>query len=174
MENEKFGLYNEAPVIRTVSGRFVNVFEPKPDMFCIEDIAHALSHQCRFGGHLPNFYSVAQHSFITSQLVEEKDQVTALMHDASEAYLLDVPRPIKLQLANYKEIENGLMVMLAEVFQFQWPLPESVKKADEEMLVTEWNELMLGNKGEKPVIKLSKTREFDKDRFIRAFNYYKA
>lgn len=130
--------------IRTVSGRYINVFEPTPEMICIEDIAHALSMQPRFGGHLPTFYSVAQHSVLVSELVDSA-KLTALMHDASEAYLLDVPRPIKLRLANYKEIENGLMEVLAGIFSFAWPLPVNVKAADEEMLQWEWDNLMLGS-----------------------------
>ena len=133
--------------IRTYSGKYVNVFDPKPEMFCIEDIAHALSHQCRFGGHLPGFYSVADHSLNCFFLItEKKHALAALMHDASEAYLLDIPRPIKQQLANYKEIEHNLMTVLAEVFGFEYPLHPDVKAVDERMLQYEWDCLMLGKR----------------------------
>lgn len=129
--------------IRTFTGKYVNVFEPISEMFDIEDIAHALSNQCRFGGHLPEYYSVAQHCVLVASVVPEQYALQGLLHDASEAYLLDVPRPIKQGLTNYKEIENGLMTVLAERFRFQWPLNEHVKKADEEMLQLEWDEIML-------------------------------
>lgn len=131
--------------IRTVSGIYMNVFQPTIDMICIEDIAHALSMQCRFGGHLPVFYSVAQHSVMVSLLVSEESALAALLHDASEAYLLDVPRPIKQKLTNYKAIEETLMHLIAEKFGFEYPLSEDVKSKDELMLEREWCEIMIGN-----------------------------
>lgn len=140
----EYGLYNDEPVIRTFSGKWMNVFELDESMICIEDIAHALSNQCRFGGHLPKFYSVAQHSIMCSVIVPQEHKLAALMHDASEAYLLDVPRPIKKCLLNYAEIENDLMSMIAYKYGFQWPLHNDVKHADELMLQKEWNELVLG------------------------------
>lgn len=139
-----YGLYNTDPVIRTFTGKYVNVFEPKEEMFCIEDIAHALSNQCRFGGHLPKFYSVAQHSYMCASIADTKDAYDCLMHDASEAYLLDIPTPIKSKLAGYKEIEHNLMLVLAEVFGFTYPLSAEVKNADKKMLELEWELLMLG------------------------------
>jgi hypothetical protein len=132
--------------IRTFTGIYMNVFEPTLDMICIEDIAHALSNQCRFGGHLPEFYSVAQHSLLCCGLAEEEYQLQALLHDASEAYLLDIPRPVKQGLSNYKEIENKLMLLIASKFGFQYPLDQQVKLIDEEMLKIEWHGLMLSRK----------------------------
>jgi len=129
--------------IRTFSGQYVNVFEPDPEKINIIDIAHALSMQCRFGGHLPNFYSVAQHSIVVASIVSKEHKIAALLHDASEAYLMDIPRPIKIRLANYKEIEDGLMKVIAEKFGFEYPLSEDVKEADEKRLKIEWNCCML-------------------------------
>lgn len=131
--------------IRTFTGIYMNVFEPTIDMICIEDIAHALSNQCRFGGHLPEFYSVAQHSLLCSQLVSDKYKLQALLHDASEAYLLDIPSPIKRSLSNYKEIEDKLMLLIAEKFGFNYPLEKPVKNIDKKLLELEWNTLMLRN-----------------------------
>jgi hypothetical protein len=165
---KNYGLYNEEPVIRTFSGIFVNVFDLTPEMICIEDIAHALSHQCRFGGHLPKFYSVAQHSVLCCMLVEEQHKLAALMHDASEAYLLDVPRPIKKKLANYKEIEDVLMNVIAKKFGFLWPMHEQVAKADETMLLKEWEEIMLGNQSELICYQPSQA----KANFLTKFNMY--
>jgi len=129
--------------IRTYTGIYINVFEPTIDMINIEDIAHALSHQCRFGGHLPQFYSVAQHSYLCAGLASNEDKLQALLHDASEAYLMDIPRPIKQGLTNYKEIEDRLMHLIAGKFGFDYPLSHPVKEIDEYMLQWEWNSLML-------------------------------
>lgn len=130
--------------IRTVSGQYINVFDPNPDTIIIEDIAHALSMQCRFGGHLPGFYSVAEHSYGCALRVPDEYKLAALMHDASEAYLLDIPRPIKNRLSNYKDIEERLMQMIAYKFGFAWPMPKEVKEMDEYMLKFEWGAYMLG------------------------------
>jgi hypothetical protein len=139
----EYGLYNDDPVIRTFSGTWFNAFEPTPEMINIEDIAHALSHQCRFGGHLPRFFSVAQHSVMATFMVQDEDRLAALLHDASEAYLVDIPRPIKNKLSNYKEIEDRVMNVISRKYGFAWPLVEDVKKADEAMLHKEWYDIML-------------------------------
>jgi hypothetical protein len=131
--------------IRTFSGLYINPCEPDPILIDIEDIAHALSMQPRFGGHLPVFYSVAQHCVLAAEYVNEERKLAALLHDASEAYLIDVPRPVKRQLHNYKEVEDKLMAVISAKFGFQWPLHEDVKRADEIMLRDEWEGLMLQN-----------------------------
>lgn len=131
--------------IRTNSGIYVNVFEPTPDMICIEDIAHSLSHQCRFAGHLQTFYSVAQHSLFCARAVDTNYKLAALLHDASEAYLVDIPTPIKRRLANYKEIEDKLMGIISEKFGFEYPLHKVVKDVDAYALQTEWDNLMVQN-----------------------------
>lgn len=158
--------------IRTFTGIYMNVFEPTLEMICIEDIAHALSNQCRFGGHLPEFYSVAQHSLNCSYLMDNKElKLAALLHDASEAYLLDIPRPIKQGLSNYKKIEDGLMRLIAEKFGFEYPLHPEVKKIDETMLQAEWDCLMLN----KDTWQFETKDEWQtrKD-FLSMFKYYSA
>lgn len=131
--------------IRTISGKYVNVFEPDPETITIEDIAHALSNQCRFGGHLPRFYSVAQHSVLCWEIADELDKFDALMHDASEAYLLDIPKPIKVELADYNRIEDNLMRLIANKFGFNYPKSHGVEKVDHILLEWEWNVIMLEN-----------------------------
>ncbi len=133
--------------IRTFTGKYINVFNPDPELICIEDIAHSLSNQCRFGGHLPEFYSVAQHSFYCASWVAKEHKLAALLHDASEAYLLDIPSPVKAGLSNYKEIEDQLMQLIAEKFGFKYPLDDEVKNIDKELLQLEWEQLMLRKKG---------------------------
>lgn len=152
--------------IRTFTGIYMNVFEPTLEMICVEDIAHALSMQCRFGGHLPTFYSVAEHSWYCSQLVKDEHKLAALLHDASEAYLLDIPSPIKNRLTNYKEIEDTLMNLIAEKFGFDYPLHNDIKMADAMALVTEWNCLML--KKETPFLAGLDNKKA-KEQFLRTF-----
>lgn len=156
--------------IRTYSGIYMNVFEPTMDMLSIIDIAHALSQQCRFGGHLEHFYSVAEHSLYCSYLIkDERLKFAALLHDASEAYLLDIPSPIKKKLSNYKEIEHNLMLLIAEKFGFQYPLHDEVKKIDEIMLQIEWDCLML----KKQPFPLKRKNQYEiKNDFISIAKYY--
>lgn len=130
------------PSIQARSGRYINFVAPDPNVFCIHDIAHALSHTCRFGGHTRDFYSVAQHSVLVSYLVPENDQFAALMHDAAEAYVGDVPTPLKQLLPEYKAIEKRIEACLFERFGLYDGMPVSVKKADLIMLATEQRDLM--------------------------------
>src|ERR1700757_1336901 len=81
--------------IQTFSGKRFSLLEPQPDQICIEDIAHALSLQARFTGHVKYHYSVAQHCWYASQIVAPEFALEALMHDASEAYIGDMSRPMK-------------------------------------------------------------------------------
>jgi 5'-deoxynucleotidase YfbR-like HD superfamily hydrolase len=81
--------------IQTYQGGCFEPFNPHPDQIHIRDIAHALALTCRFTGHCLDFYSVAQHSVMVSQIVSHKHALAGLLHDASEAYLTDVASPIK-------------------------------------------------------------------------------
>lgn len=156
--------------IRTVTGIYVDIVNPTPEMFCIEDIAHSLSHQCRFGGHIPKFFSVAQHSYNVSKQVPAKHQMAALMHDAAEAYVLDMPRPIKWQLTNYKAIENNLMYIIAEKFGFEYPLANEIKKADELALEFEWNNLVIRQSEVVTAMLPEVAKRFFLDRFYTILN----
>ena len=154
--------------IRTFTGKYFNPCKPDADLICIEDIAHALSMQPRFGGHLPVFYSVAQHCIKVAELVDTDLKLAALLHDASEAYLIDVPRPVKEQLSNYKKIENTLMAVISGKFGFDWPLHDDIKEADEIRLEREWEVYMLNSD---PLLWV-KPMSFEaaKRVFIQAFN----
>jgi uncharacterized protein len=132
------------PYLQTVSGRFVNPFDPDPAQLDINDIARALANVCRFGGHCRSFYSVAQHSVIVSELVEERggdveDVFAALMHDATEAYLGDMPHPIKHRSplgAQFKKAEDQLEQVLNARFNIKAGVKE-IKRADRALLATE-------------------------------------
>jgi hypothetical protein len=113
------------------------------DMIMIDDIAHALSQQCRFGGHLPEYYSVAQHSVIISYIVPDHLKMAALLHDAAEAYVLDIPRPIKVNLPGYKEMEERILKLIFQKFDLDYALMQEIKAFDDSMLDMEWSVLFL-------------------------------
>lgn len=129
--------------IRTFTGKYVNVFDIDPELICIEDIAHGLSMQCRFGGHTSVFYSVAEHCINVSLMCAYGHELAGLLHDASEAYLLDIPRPIKQNLPKYYEAEDNLMRVISKKFGFEYPLSKEVKQCDEIALKYEWENIVL-------------------------------
>lgn len=133
--------------IRLFSGKYFNPLEPDIDLIDIQDIAHGLSMQCRFGGHTSVFYSVAEHCVNVSQKVDRGHELAGLLHDASEAYLMDIPRPIKNNLIGYKEAEDKLMRMIAERYGFEYPLHKNVKQCDESALQYEWENIVLKTPG---------------------------
>jgi len=125
----------------TISGTFFDFLEPKPEQIHIEDIAHALSLTCRFSGHVTEFYSVAEHCVRVSQICEPDDYLWGLLHDASEAYLTDIPTPIKHELPRYKEMERTVQATIIRRFKLPQTEPESVRRADKIMLATEGRDL---------------------------------
>lgn len=128
--------------IQTFSGRAVTVDNPKVEDIDIVDIAHALSNQCRYGGHAHFFYSVAEHSLLVSELVPEYMALEALLHDASEAYMVDVPRPVKMLLSDYKTLENRLHEVIAAKFGTNFPHDPEVKRMDDAILFVERDRLL--------------------------------
>lgn len=135
--------------ICTASGRQVRPLALSPDQIAIEDVAAALSKQCRFGGHCRAFYSVAQHSVHVAALLEGEGPEAALaglLHDASEAYLVDLPGPIKHapEMEGYRAAEERLNDAVATAFKLPRPAPASVKAADQAMLAAELRDLMPG------------------------------
>lgn len=121
----------------TFTGRAFWPLDPRPEDIAIEDIAAALSKLCRFGGHTVKFYSVAEHLVHCASKAPAGFGKAALMHDASEAYLSDVIRPIKAHLTNYKDIETNLERVIAEKFGLPWPMPREVKALDEAIIADE-------------------------------------
>jgi len=132
------------PYIQTLSGRRVNPFDASPGDIDPADIATALSNLCRFGGHSSAFYSVAQHSAIVADLLERDgaapdELMAALLHDAAEAYLGDLPHPIKHRSelgAHFKAAEKEL----EQVIQRRFELPDAagrIKAIDRALLATE-------------------------------------
>lgn len=116
--------------------------DPRAEEVRLEDIAHSLSLLCRFGGHCNRFYSVAEHSVHVSRLVSPEAALWGLLHDASEAYVIDLPRPLKRMLPGYSLIEDRVHRAIAEHFGLPAEIPEEVKAADNAMLMAEAAQIM--------------------------------
>jgi uncharacterized protein len=128
--------------MQTVTGRQFWPLDPRPEDIDIEDIAHALSMMCRFGGHCDRFYSVAEHSVLVSENVPPQDALWALLHDASEAYIADIVRPAKRFINGYKDIEGRIMAAVCGAFDLPCIEPPSVKRADNAILADEAAQIM--------------------------------
>jgi len=129
--------------LSTFTGKRFYPFDPRPEEIDINDIVHALSHQCRFAGHCTKFYSIAQHCVLVSLLCDPADALWGLLHDASEAYLVDIPSPLKYlpEFAAYRDAEKHLMTIICDVFGLDHEEPLSVKIADKRILATEARDL---------------------------------
>lgn len=137
----------DAPdVIYTFTGGTIRPLAPSVEDINIADIAHSLSNQCRFTGHTSRFYSVAEHSVLVMRAVADPAlKLTALLHDASEAYLADLARPIKHapDLGEvYLKFEAALEAVIAERFGLRYPYPPEVKQADDALLAREIHTLL--------------------------------
>lgn len=123
--------------MQTYTGALVDLMEFSPDHVRLPDIAHALSMINRFTGHTTVPYSVAQHSVVVSQICDQEIALWGLLHDASEAYLGDVARPLKQILPDYRALERHVQLQIARKFGLSWPMPEAVHDADARALLYE-------------------------------------
>lgn len=131
--------------IETSTGRKFHILTPTSDEVDIRDIAHGLSMLCRFTGHVRRFYSVAEHSVHCSRLVKKETALQALLHDASEAYIADINRPMKHFTPigeSYMKIEKRIMDTVYAKFGVPLDEPSEVKDADNGMLFAEKAQLM--------------------------------
>ncbi len=132
------------PWIQTFTGKKFDFSNPHPSMIDINDIAHALSNQCRFNGHSRVFYSVAEHSVYVAQLVMETHPhlgMPALLHDAGEAYVGDMVSPLKAMMPEFKLMEAKVEKVIADRFGFDHAHHPIIKQADLQLLVDEKNAL---------------------------------
>lgn len=143
----------------TYSGRKIDPLHMTTDDICLVDIAHALSLLCRGGGHLKYFYSVGQHCINCAKEAQargyaKRTALSCLLHDASEAYLSDVIRPVKAQLSNYLSIESSIMAVIFEVYGLMDLTEEESRiwrQIDDEMLDHELKSMMTGEENRSAV-----------------------
>lgn len=122
--------------ITTYTGKYLNPINPDMNQVDIKDIAHALSMICRGNGHVKTFLSVGQHCIRAAKEAvargySKRVVLACLLHDASECYMSDVPRPLKPAMTEYVQIENKLLDLIYEKFL------GSILTAEESMLVKE-------------------------------------
>ncbi|MDX0571085.1 hypothetical protein GOC91_16180 [Sinorhizobium medicae] len=129
------------PSIMLASGNWFDLLDPWNSEFTIEDIAQGLSNICRFSGQCKDFYSVAEHSMHVCDTVEEF-KLEALLHDAAEAFVGDITRPLKQLLPQYKEIEANVEDAIYRRFNLDPKSRSAVKAADLRVLAAEQAQLM--------------------------------
>jgi hypothetical protein len=163
----------------TFTGLTFDIRRPQPSMVTMLDIGHALSMQCRFNGHIPTFYSVAEHSVRVAQKLydwEEPNEVVllGLLHDSAEAYLGDMISPMKQMPTlgpSYKALERSVEEVIGEKFNLDLVnAPKSVKEADDEVYLWELDNIRSGAMSGWP-------SKFARDEFLNHYfayggNYY--
>lgn len=162
--------------INTWSGKTINLIFPDPDEITIVDIAMGLSNICHFGGQISPFFSVAQHSHLVACIAPEHLKLAALMHDAPEAYIGDVVKPLKILLGDsYKRIESNFTEIIFNKFKIPLNQLKEIKPYDKQIQELEFDYFFKGNKkafGEimffNPVWDHNNPYEI----FLRSFNKY--
>lgn len=130
--------------MQTASGKMFWPLDPRADEVDIHDIAHALANLCRYGGHCRRFYSVAEHSVLMARAVDAPWKLWALLHDAAEAYVVDVPRPLKRFLVGYRETEDRVLRCIVDKFGLRYNdtvlgtiIPDNIGIVDNRILLDE-------------------------------------
>jgi hypothetical protein len=128
--------------IQTFLGNPFWPLDPRPEDVDILDIAHALSMQCRYSGHVHTFYSVAEHSVHISRAVSPENALWGLLHDADEVYMMDMPKPLKPRFPEYKQMAKNLMGCITQAFGMPEDEPAEVKEMDTRILFNEREALL--------------------------------
>jgi len=129
--------------IKVSAGHYVDLLDPSPDMIDIESIAAALSKICRFGGQCPKFYSVAEHCYLATKLAwfggcSTESLRAVLLHDAAEAYVGDIVKPLKIILPEYAAIEHRMEAVIEARFNVSFSKhKDTIKQYDWAMLKAE-------------------------------------
>ncbi len=129
--------------VRVGNGKWIDLENPNPESFDIETIARALSKLCRFNGHTPLFYSVAEHSWHCMSLaaadgIRGAGLLAVLLHDAAEAYCGDLTRPLKAMLPEYGRIYERVELAIGQRFEIDFAeFADVIKKYDDAMLHNE-------------------------------------
>ncbi len=132
--------------IRTFTGKLVSPLNLKPEDICIEDIAHHIANSCRFLGASYAFYSVAQHSVGVSRMCDKDWALEGLFHDAEEAYLPDMVRPLKYttEMKAYRAWGKSAQTIINKALGLRTKHHPSIKEADNRMVATEGLALVRG------------------------------
>lgn len=125
------------PRIQTRSAGVIRFDAPAESVFTLDDIAHGLSNTCRYSGQCEFFYSVAQHAVLVSYIVGGLDSFIGLHHDDTEAFMCDIPTPLKRLLPDYEAIEWKMHCAIFDRLGLQYDLPDDVKAADHYALALE-------------------------------------
>lgn len=151
---------------KTISGKVINLRNPDISCIDIDDIAHGLARICRFNGQVQDWYSVAEHSVKVSEDVPDDWKLEALMHDASEAYIQDIIRPLKYMnvFDEYRKLEGIWDNAIAERFELKWPFDESIHRADQS--VQEWERHNVKFGGSHTGMERDKAEKYFKATFI--------
>lgn len=138
---------NQHAFMTTYTGVRFNLIEPRAEDVRIEDIAHALSNLCRFTGHTSRFYSVAEHSWLVSTHCSPWLELEGLLHDAGEAYVNDLSRPLKHHpaMSAYRDTEAKVMAAVSERFGLSAESLAQVKDIDNKIVCDEALALMALN-----------------------------
>jgi len=136
--------------VNTYTGKHFHYLDPQPEEIDIIDIAHSLSLTCRYGGHCKQFYSVGDHSIRVAEIVPDELKLRALLHDAAEAYLTDLPRPIKYDIPEFHIRENVIQRNIEAKFGIKTSrsplIPDTgkkiIKQSDNILLATEARDMM--------------------------------
>lgn len=167
MSNVKNGIIN------TYSGLLIDLLNPTVDMINIEDIARGLAYKGHFGGQTPFYFSIAQHSMLVSNLMmdeffgDEKMLLLGLLHDASEAYIGDMVKPLKVHLPNFCEVEDRIMEVICEKYDLDYAALSLVKPFDKKAQEIEFKTFFEGAS-----LVRSITPEQSLNAFLHNFNLY--
>lgn len=125
---------NMTGFINTRSGLIFSLLHPEPEMIDINDISHGLAYKGHFAGQTPEFFSIAQHCILVTTLLPENApkqlKLAALLHDASEAYIGDMIKPLKIHLPYYCKVEYRIMAIIFKKFNLNLMLLSEVKPYD--------------------------------------------
>lgn len=143
IKSENGSVQNRGNWMCTYSNIRFYPLDPRPEEINIKDIAHSLSMMCRFAGHVNHFYSVAEHCVRGSFQVPKQHALEFLLHDAPEAYCVDIPRPLKYapEMSAYLDIEESISNAVSMRFGLPIGNHPCIKEADNRMLVTEQRDL---------------------------------
>ncbi len=135
------------PTILMYNGNYFDFRDPDAAVYDINVIAHALGNCSRFCGHTKDFYSVAQHSVLVSTIVPKQYAMQGLLHDAPEAFIHDMTKPLKNILPDYQDLEKRVERAVFAHFDLPPVLHSSIKVADRILLATERRDLMPPHEG---------------------------